>query len=44
MNHEGFGDLGLLWSTVSFVIIVSMIVHGASATWVMRYVDKGRVA
>jgi NhaP-type Na+/H+ or K+/H+ antiporter len=44
MNHEGFGDLGLLWSTVSFVIIVSMVVHGASATWVMRYVDRGKAS
>src|SRR5690606_16815149 len=32
MNHEGFGDFELLWSTVSFVVLVSMIAHGASAT------------
>lgn len=44
LNHEGFDNFGLLWSTVSFVILVSMITHGASATWVMRYVDKRKLS
>jgi NhaP-type Na+/H+ or K+/H+ antiporter len=44
LNHEGFHSTGLLWSTVSFTILVSMIVHGASATWVMRYLDRRKLS
>lgn len=33
---------GLLWSTVGFVVTVSVVVHGISATPVMRWLDADR--
>ena len=40
LNREAFDGAALLWSTVSFVILVSMIVHGSSASYVMRNLDR----
>ncbi|MET0767991.1 MAG: cation:proton antiporter [Aeromicrobium sp.] len=37
-----FAEADLLWSTVGFVITVSVIVHGISATPVMRWLDAHR--
>ncbi len=40
LNQEDFGVGNTLWSVVSFVILVSIFVHGASATLVMRRLDQ----
>jgi NhaP-type Na+/H+ or K+/H+ antiporter len=37
-----FAEADLLWSTLGFVITVSVIVHGVSATPVMRWLDDRR--
>ena len=42
LNHYVFEDLNLLWTTVSFTILLSMLVHGASASAAMRYLDRRR--
>jgi len=41
-NHAHFGHLSLLWSTVGFTITLSVIVHGVTATPVMRWLDARR--
>lgn len=41
-GHEDFSDASTLWSTVAFVITLSVIVHGVSATPVMRWLDSRR--
>lgn len=40
LNREAFDGAALLWSTVSFVILVSMFVHGSTATYAMSYLDR----
>ncbi|CAN5906371.1 cation:proton antiporter [soil metagenome] len=40
LNQETFDGAALLWSTVSFVILISMIVHGSSATYAMGYLER----
>lgn len=42
MNHGEFQDLELLWATVAFVVLASVIIHGISVTPLMRYLDKRR--
>jgi len=37
-----FGNLEILWSTVAFVILLSIIIHGLTASRVLRYL-KNRV-
>ena len=32
----------MLWAVLGFVVLVSMLVHGASATPVMAHVDRVR--
>jgi NhaP-type Na+/H+ or K+/H+ antiporter len=44
LNQQAFEEAGLLWSTVSFTILLSMLVHGATATTVMRYLDRRRLS
>ncbi|MCL3817446.1 cation:proton antiporter [Aeromicrobium wangtongii] len=39
---EEFGDVETLWSTVGFVIAVSVVLHGVTATPVMRWLDDRR--
>ena len=41
-GHEDFSKVSTLWSTVAFVITLSVIVHGVSATPVMRWLDNRR--
>ncbi|MCW2747435.1 MAG: cation transporter, partial [Nocardioidaceae bacterium] len=41
-GHEEFSDADTLWSTVSFVIAVSVVLHGVTATPVMRWLDDRR--
>jgi sodium/hydrogen antiporter len=37
-----FPDQRLLWSTVAFTIVLSVLVHGVAATPVMRWLEKVR--
>ena len=37
-----FGDSQLLWSTVAFTIVLSVLVHGVTATPVMRRLERAR--
>ena len=39
---SAFGDEDLLWATVGFTIVLSVLVHGIAATPVMRRLDIGR--
>ncbi len=38
-NKADFGDLGMLWATVSFVILVSIVVHGITAWRLIAFVE-----
>jgi len=46
LNHESFESPDLLWSTIGFVVLTSIVLHGATITPVMRYLDgrNGRLA
>jgi NhaP-type Na+/H+ or K+/H+ antiporter len=35
-----FPDQALLWATIGFVVIVSVVLHGVAATPVMQRVDR----
>jgi len=35
-----FGNLEILWSTVAFVILLSIIIHGVTASGFLRYLKK----
>lgn len=39
LQKDGFEAPALLWSTMGFVVLVSIILHGATVTPVMRYLD-----
>lgn len=41
-GHADFDHVSLLWSTVGFAITLSVIIHGVSATPVMRWLDARR--
>jgi NhaP-type Na+/H+ or K+/H+ antiporter len=43
-GHAEFEQVPLLWSTLGFAITVSVIVHGVTATPVMRWLDEHRDA
>lgn len=40
LNQAGFPDQELLWAIVSLVVLVSVVLHGAAATPVMRLLDR----
>jgi NhaP-type Na+/H+ or K+/H+ antiporter len=42
MGHGTFAGPGELWSTVTFTVTLSVLVHGISATPVMRRLDERR--
>lgn len=42
LTHGDFGDPGPLWSTVAFTVVLSVAVHGITATPVMRWLDELR--
>jgi len=44
-THGPFGDLDVLWTAASVVVVVSIFLHGTTVTPVMRYLDRrsGRV-
>jgi NhaP-type Na+/H+ or K+/H+ antiporter len=35
-----FPDPGMLWSTVAFTVLVSVVVHGSTAAPVLRRIDR----
>lgn len=39
-NHANFGDLDAVWAVVSMVVLVSLVVHGASVSRCMRFVES----
>ncbi|AWB93993.1 cation transporter [Aeromicrobium chenweiae] len=43
-GHGKFSDANVLWSTTAFVIAVSVVLHGVTATPVMRWLDRHREA
>lgn len=43
-GHGAFDDADLLWSVVAFIILVSIILHGATASPVMAWLDRRREA
>lgn len=42
LNEAKFADADLLWATVTFVIVVSVVLHGVTATPLMRRLDRKR--
>lgn len=40
MSHAEFEQTDLLWATVGFVVLVSVVIHGVAATPVMRLLDR----
>ncbi len=42
LNQEVFPGPRFLWATVSFVVLVSIIVHGLTGTRIMQYLDTER--
>jgi NhaP-type Na+/H+ or K+/H+ antiporter len=44
-GHGAFEQPDLLWSTMSLTVLISIVLHGATVTPVMRYLDRraGRV-
>jgi NhaP-type Na+/H+ or K+/H+ antiporter len=45
LGQQPFPDSSLLWPTVAFTVLVSIVVHGVSATPIIRRIDRrmGRV-
>jgi len=42
LSHGDFGDPGPLWSTVAFTVMLSVVIHGITATPAMRWLDELR--
>lgn len=42
INHGDFGSSERLWAVVALVVLVSILVHGISATPAMRWMDRAR--
>ena len=42
LNEAKFPGVDLLWATVTFVIVVSVVLHGVTATPLMRRLDRKR--
>lgn len=42
LNQGWFPDRRELWATVSFVVLVSILIHGLAATSIMQYLDTRR--
>lgn len=40
LSHASFPRADLLWATVGFVVLVSVVLHGVAATPVMRLLDR----
>ena len=44
MQKEAFEQLDLIWSTVAMVVLISVVLHGATVTPVMKMIDRRRDA
>jgi NhaP-type Na+/H+ or K+/H+ antiporter len=42
LNHADFSMQRQLWSTVAFVVLLSILVHGLASTSIMQYLDSQR--
>jgi NhaP-type Na+/H+ or K+/H+ antiporter len=42
LHHAEFESPDTVWSTLAFVVLVSVLLHGATVTPVMRYLDRRR--
>jgi NhaP-type Na+/H+ or K+/H+ antiporter len=42
LGHGAFDDADLIWSIVAFIILVSIVLHGATASPVMAWLDRRR--
>ncbi|GAA3392914.1 cation:proton antiporter [Cryptosporangium minutisporangium] len=42
VTHAEFPGTDLLWATVGFVVLLSVVVHGVAATPVMQWLDRTR--
>jgi sodium/hydrogen antiporter len=40
MTHAEFEGIDLLWATVGFVVLVSVVIHGVAVTPIMRLLDR----
>ncbi|WP_433720153.1 cation:proton antiporter [Actinoplanes sp. CA-051413] len=40
MTHATFPDVDVVWATVAFVVVVSVVLHGVAVTPVMRLLDR----
>lgn len=41
-GHAAFPQKDLLWATIGFVVLLSVVLHGVAATPVMQYLDRAR--
>ena len=41
-GHAEFDNVKVLWVTLCFTVLASIILHGVSVTYVMRYLDRRR--
>jgi NhaP-type Na+/H+ or K+/H+ antiporter len=39
-GHAQFDNVKILWVTLCFTVLASIILHGVSVTYVMRYLDR----
>lgn len=42
LHHAKFDNANVLWSTAGFIILVSIVLHGATVTPAMRHLDRRR--
>ena len=42
MNHAWFRDTRELWAVVVMVVVLSILLHGLTASWVMGWLDRRR--
>lgn len=40
LTHGSFDDVALIWATAAFAVLVSVVVHGVSASPVLRTLDR----
>ena len=40
MAHARFSQAGLLWATIGFVVLVSVVLHGVAVTPIMALLDR----
>jgi NhaP-type Na+/H+ or K+/H+ antiporter len=43
-SAAGFAGVEQIWATAGFVVVVSVLAHGVTATWVMARLDRTRTA